>query len=186
MKTVRDKFRNGGDVQSEEQREDLRTNLIYMLYLGLESGRKAMRDLVEFEPACTERTMVILISELAAYHFLRQRYRNPDEVHYFRLVLRAPGYKRLVEGLDAVLEPHRRTLGHVVAASSTERLPNREVEWSRALLLWPELKTRFDTLEAQFPLACTVEDGRVAAAKPHESKTDVGTSLSGHQERVPA
>jgi hypothetical protein len=165
MKTVRDKFRNGGDVQSDEQREDLRTNLIYMLYLGLESGRKAMRDLVEFEPACTERTMVILISELTAYHFLRQRYRDGDEVHYFRLILRAPGYKRLVEELDVALEPHRRTLGHVVGASGAERLPNREVEWSRALLLWPELKARFEKLEAEFPMACIVEGGRIAAVK---------------------
>lgn len=170
MKTVRDKFRNGGDVQTEAQREDLRTNLIYMLYLGLESGRKAMRDLVEFEPACTERVMVILISELTAYHFLRQRYRNPDEVHYFRLVLRAPGYKRLVEELDAVLEPHRQTLGHVVATSSAERLPNRDVEWSRALLLWPELKARFDKLEAAFSMACIVADGRIAAAKQPSDK----------------
>jgi hypothetical protein len=170
MKTVRDKFRSGGDMQTEAQREDLRTNLIYMLYLGLESGRKAMRDLVEFEPACTERTMVILISELTAYHFLRQRYRNSDEVHYFRLVLRAPGYKRLVDELDAVLEPHRRTLGHVVAASGTERLRNREVEWSRALLLWPELKGRFDKLEAEFPMVCTVADGRIAAVKPPTEK----------------
>lgn len=166
MKTVRDKFRNGGDAQSEEQREDLRSNLIYMLYLGLESGRKAMRDLVEFEPACTERTMVILMSELTAYHFLRQRYRSPDEVHYSRLVLRAPGYKRLVEGLDTVLEPHRERLGQVVAASGTERLANREVEWSRALLLWPELKARYDKLEAEFPMVCTVADGRIAAVKP--------------------
>ena len=166
MKTVRDKFRNGGDAQTEAQREDLRTNLIYMLYLGLESGRKAMRDLVEFEPACTERTMVILLSELTAYHFLRQRYREPDEVHYSRLILRAPGYKRLVDALDAALKPHRQRLGQVVAASGTERLPNREVEWSRALLLWPELKARFDKLVAEFPLACTVAEGRIAAVAP--------------------
>jgi hypothetical protein len=42
-------------------------------------------------------------------------------------------------------------------------LANREVEWSRALLLWPELKARFDRLEAEFPMACTVEGGRIAA-----------------------
>jgi hypothetical protein len=180
MKTVRDKFRNGGDVQSEEQREDLRTNLIYMLYLGLESGRKAMRDLVEFEPACTERTMVILISELTAYHFLRQRYREREEVHYFRLILRAPVYVRLVQQLDAVLEPHRQTLGHVVAASGTERLPNRDVEWSRALLLWPELKARFDRLAAEFPLACTVEDGRIAAVVPAVERGSIsGETVAG-------
>jgi hypothetical protein len=71
-----------------------------------------------------------------------------------------------MEGLDAALEPHRKTLGHVVGASGTERLPNREVEWSRALLLWPELKARFDKLEAEFPMACTVEGGRIAAAEP--------------------
>jgi hypothetical protein len=163
MKTVRDKFRSGVDVQGEEQREDLRTNLMYMLYLGLESGRKAMRDLVEFEPACTERTMIILISEITSYHFLRRRYSRPGEVHYDRLMLRAPGYARLMNELDTLLEPHRGKLGRVVAASAVERLSNREVEWSRALLLRPELKARFDALAEEFSLACTVEGGRITA-----------------------
>lgn len=125
--------------------------------------------------------------ERAAYHFLRQRYRDPDEVHYFRLVLRAPGYKRLVDELDTVLQPHRQRLGQVVAASGTERLPNREVEWSRAFLLWPELKARFDRLEAEFPMACTVEGGRIAAvAAPREKDFKVGEAAAVAQGAVAA
>jgi hypothetical protein len=44
-------------------------NVVYMLFLGLESARRAIADLVEFEPERAERTIVILISELEAYRF---------------------------------------------------------------------------------------------------------------------
>ena len=50
-------------------REAMR-NLIYMLFLALESARKTIEDLVEFEPEQAERTIIVLVSELEAYGFL--------------------------------------------------------------------------------------------------------------------
>ena len=47
-------------------------NVVFMLFLGLESGRHAIADLVEFQPEKAERTIVILISELEAFRFLRE------------------------------------------------------------------------------------------------------------------
>lgn len=176
MKTVRDKLRAGESVKSGPQRETYLKDLVYMLYLGLECGRKATRDLVEFEPACTERTMVVLLSELSAYHFLRQRYRDQDDLHNHRLMLRGPAYVRLINELDLALSPHRETLSNVVTTSVIERLSNEYAEWSRALLLWPELEARYDKLVDEFPLTCTVERGRLVASDPglaqQERRTD--------------
>lgn len=161
MKTVRDKFRDGANVQDDKQREELRKNLIYMLYLGLESGRKATRDLVEFEPACIERTMIVLISELTAYHFLRQQYQDKDDIHRYRLLLRGPTYTGLMSELDCQLAPYRKKFKNEVAESEMRRSPHGEAEWSRALVLWPDLKGRFDQLAKEFSMNCIAEMGQV-------------------------
>ena len=63
-------------------------NVVFMLFLGLESGRHAIADLVEFQPEKAERTIVILISELEAYRFLRSQFTNKQDVRYQRLNLR--------------------------------------------------------------------------------------------------
>jgi len=63
-------------------------NAVYMLYLSLESARKAIEDLVEFEPEVAERTIVILLSELEAYGFLRRRFDDPADVRHQRIALR--------------------------------------------------------------------------------------------------
>jgi hypothetical protein len=69
-------------------------NVIYMQFLALESARKAIDDLVEFEPTRAENTLTILLSELVAYDFLRNQF-NGDlrerllaarEEHYHREV----------------------------------------------------------------------------------------------------
>jgi hypothetical protein len=44
-------------------------NVIYMQFLGLESARKAIEGLVEFEPTRAENIFTILLSELVAYGF---------------------------------------------------------------------------------------------------------------------
>jgi hypothetical protein len=64
---------------------------LYMLYLAYESGRKAVDDLIEFEPYSSERKIVILITELPAYDFLLQRFDRGDS-HYDRLDLRREDY----------------------------------------------------------------------------------------------
>ena len=78
-----------------------------MLFLGLESGRHAIADLVEFQPEKAERTIVILISELEAYRFLRSRFTNSEDVRYQRLNLRESDYQRLVPKLISSVETSR-------------------------------------------------------------------------------
>jgi hypothetical protein len=62
--------------------------LIYMQFLAFESARKAIRDLMEFEPNRTENTLVILLSELPAYGFLMKRFASSEDPHRARLELR--------------------------------------------------------------------------------------------------
>lgn len=69
-------------------------NVIYMQFLGLESGRKAIGDLVECEPTQAEDICTILLSELVAYRFLcgqfsgdlRQRRLHAREAEYRRAI----------------------------------------------------------------------------------------------------
>jgi hypothetical protein len=73
-------------------------NVIFLLYLGYESARKAVEDLVEFQPAAAERSIVILLTELKCYAFLLKYYED-DDVHYRRLKLREEDYKQEVPAL---------------------------------------------------------------------------------------
>jgi hypothetical protein len=111
---------------------DSARKLIYMMYLGFESGRKAIKDLVEFEPEQAERTVVILISELAAYGFLRGHFK--DDMHQGRLALREAEYRTLVKDLcDQINEG---------CATETDR--DRRETWVQAERLLPELQRRRD------------------------------------------
>jgi hypothetical protein len=73
-------------------------NVIYLLFLGYESARKAIKDLIEFQPDRAERLIVILLTELRCYAFLRQ-YFKPDDLRSRRLQLRAAVYKQEVPEL---------------------------------------------------------------------------------------
>jgi hypothetical protein len=70
-------------------------NIVYMLYLGLESARNAVCQLVEFEPELAERIVVILISELEAYCFLCGQFAKEDARRQ-RILLRERDYRKLV------------------------------------------------------------------------------------------
>jgi len=74
-------------------------DLIYMLFLGLESARHAIKDLVEFEPENAERTITVLISELEAYRFLLNEFSHQDDGRERRLLLRRDQYTDLVRDL---------------------------------------------------------------------------------------
>jgi hypothetical protein len=164
MKTVRDTLRKGADVRDADQRKESRKALVYMLYLALESGRKAMDDLVEFEPTHTERTMVILISELKAYEFLRQNYQNEDEMHYSRLILRGPGYRRLVDDLHGLLGDEEEESLVSVKRGTLENPTYAQSQWSAALQLRGELDKRFKELESTVALECTTTDKHITAS----------------------
>jgi hypothetical protein len=94
-------------------------DVIYMLFLGYESGRKAVEDLIEYQPSRAENRMVILLTELKCYCFLRKRFQG-QEVHNARLQLREKAYMNEVPELvhsvfafygenDKAWEPARKT-----------------------------------------------------------------------------
>ncbi|MBV9826881.1 MAG: hypothetical protein JO001_14570 [Alphaproteobacteria bacterium] len=72
-------------------------NVIYMQFLALESGRKALCDLVEFEPTQAENICTVLLSELPAYGFLREQFSG--DLRQRRLDAREAEYRRLVPEL---------------------------------------------------------------------------------------
>jgi hypothetical protein len=80
-------------------------NVIYMVYLGYESGRKAVKDLVEFEPTEAENTIVILLTELPCYCFLCEYFKH-DELRINRLKLRENYYKKGVRELYRMVVSH--------------------------------------------------------------------------------
>jgi hypothetical protein len=160
MKAVRDSGRKLAAARQKTQWHEAMCNLIYMLYLALESGRNAMDDLVEFEPTHTERTMVILFSELAAYDFLRSKFPMTGELHYERLILRGPEYRRRVETLRRLLKCQEERL-----PSAMQDQSYATKQWRAAIQLLPMLNERFEALNHRFPLDCAVFDGRVTAIR---------------------
>jgi len=98
MKAVRDSQRALAEIVPQTSEpvpasyHDAMRNLVYMLFLGLESARHAISDLVEFEPEKAERTIVVLISELEAYRFLCGQFTDERDIRHQRLILRASDY----------------------------------------------------------------------------------------------
>ena len=83
--------------------QDAARNVIYMMFLGLESARKATAYLVEFEPERVERAMVILLSELRAYRFLLDQFPEESVLHQ-RLLLRKEVYEKIVPALCGIVK----------------------------------------------------------------------------------
>ena len=149
MKAVRDSMRSLMDMSASptqpEPRPDKEStstpwretarNVIYMMFLGFESAREAIADLVEFEPEKAERTIVILISELEAYRFLRDQYPDEEDMRHKRLLLRDAAYRRVVPQLCDDVEARR---------ESERKQPRDPAQWEPALRLVPELRRRYD------------------------------------------
>jgi hypothetical protein len=128
MKATRDSQRRLAELEIVEAAKEAVANMIYMLFLGYESGRKAINDLIEFQPTKTENIIVILLTELECYSFLCEHFKG-DELRFQRLQLRETDYKDLVPRLlDEVNEPHERS----------------ERYWAPAQRMIPELQTRYD------------------------------------------
>jgi hypothetical protein len=68
-------------------------DVVYMIFLGYEAGRKAIDHLVEFEPSAAENTIVIMITELTCYGFLLGKLKG--DPRYRRLCLRGETYKAI-------------------------------------------------------------------------------------------
>jgi hypothetical protein len=152
MKAVRDSLRALSAIAAHANpsaaawRETTR-DVIYMLYLGLESARHAIDDLVEFEPEKAERTVVILISELEAYGFLRSQFTGEQDMHYQRLKLRETDYRHEIPMLRASIKKGRADAQAAEARDAATGTQSREVlkvaDWDPAWRLLPELKKRY-------------------------------------------
>jgi hypothetical protein len=104
MKVMRDALRRLAEIKppaANGPRDDdwhrAICNVVYMQFLGLESARKAIKDLVEFEPTQAEDMITILLSELVAYGFLRQQFRG--DLRQRRLEARDEAYRADVPAL---------------------------------------------------------------------------------------
>jgi hypothetical protein len=73
-------------------------DIIYVLFLGYESARKAIADLIEFQPTRAENTIVILLTELVCFSFLCEYFKH-DSVRFSRLQLRLSDYENIVPEL---------------------------------------------------------------------------------------
>jgi hypothetical protein len=109
MKVMRDSLRKlaeirppTGVIRSGDSWHRAICNIVYMQFLGLESARKAIRDLVEFEPTRAEDSFTILLSELVAYGFLREQFKG--DLRQRRLEARDESYRRDIPELYRELQ----------------------------------------------------------------------------------
>lgn len=147
MKTVRDSERSLVEMSASPAppepelrkattstpRQNAARNVIYMMFLGLESARKAIEELVEFEPDKAEQRIVILISELEAYRFLRNQFVDEDDIRYQRLQLREDEYKEVITEIRDVIKAQ--------AGEGSNK------SWGPALRLVPELERQYTAVE---------------------------------------
>ena len=108
MKVMRDSLRRLADIKPpppDGPHDDVWhraiVNVIYMQFLGLESARKAIQDLVEFEPTQAEDMITILLSELLAYGFLREHFHG--DIRQRRLEARDESYRRDIPALHRLV-----------------------------------------------------------------------------------
>jgi hypothetical protein len=106
MKAARDLQRKLAEAKSLEATKATLANLIYVLFLGYESGRKAVKDLVEFEPTQAENIIVILLTELICYSFLCKHFAKiGDHLRLSRLTLRVDDYNMAMADIFSKVEP---------------------------------------------------------------------------------
>jgi hypothetical protein len=93
LKTMRDYLRNLADIEHPKKSVDAWRlsvrNAIYMLFLMLESARKAIDQMVEYHPEQALYRAEILLSEMVACHFLWEKLseealKNPEYDARFR------------------------------------------------------------------------------------------------------
>jgi hypothetical protein len=126
MKATRDALRRLGEIPPDAWQGAM-CNVIYLVFLAYESGRKAINDLVEYEPVAAESKIVILLTELDTYAFLIRHFPT-DDLRYKRLKLREPEYRLEVSELyETVSHDSGATQGRdwLPAVRSLEELAER-------------------------------------------------------------
>lgn len=115
------------EVWAEVWRERM-SDLIYMMFLGLESARRALNMLVEYEPDHDELVIIALLSELKAYGFLCRRFSQAQDMRHEQLTLRQAVYEEWVPKVCA----------------SVEAGQQKHRDWGRAYRLLPELQRTYE------------------------------------------
>jgi hypothetical protein len=106
MKVTASCIRSFAEIQltvsdSNMQLRSAITSVIYYQFLTLESARKAIRDLVEFEPIQAQNIITILLNELLAHGFLRDHFR--EDLRGQQLEARDRSYRQDVSELHQLV-----------------------------------------------------------------------------------
>jgi hypothetical protein len=137
----------GAAAEAETRWHATMLDVVYMIFLGYEAGRKAINHLIEFEPAAAENTIVILITELTCYGLLLRNLKN-DLLRYPRLKLRQENYRKITAKLYRKIDSHR-----------------DEEYWFPARELLPQLSDRYESAlgetmdQALATLVCPLKSG---------------------------
>jgi hypothetical protein len=148
LKTVRDYRRALANIKAPKKAVEIWQasvkNIIYMMFLMLESARLSVDRLVEYLPEKVQYTTEILLSELTAYSFLLTHCRN-ESVLIGRLKLRMPGYEAAVQEIQA-------------KASDQENLAGADGD------IWAKVTTLLDELDLRYSAAMRAFDNFEPAA----------------------
>jgi hypothetical protein len=133
-KTMMDFLRAIAAAKNVSESASLMSQMIYMQFLMYESGRLAVKELIEFEPNQAESLVNILCSELVTYVFLQTRYK--DDYRGKRLHLRCEQYQKIVPELyDWIMSQHSPTW--IKAQTTAPELIERYKKMCSALRLEP-------------------------------------------------
>jgi len=113
------------------ERDAILETLMKMLFLGFESGRKAVQNLIEYEPVKTDVTIIILLTELKCFSFLMEHEESIKGAVYERIKLRRSDYNDLMKALE-------RKVALGLAKCKTD--PKRPNEWEKAEIALRALK----------------------------------------------
>ena len=116
-----------GSAKVDARHETL-ADIIYVVFLGYESARKAIADLIEFQPTRDENIIVILMTELVCFSFLCE-YLKEDNLRFTRLQLRESGYEKAYREL-------------IKSVNATHNKENEEY-WRPVQRMIPELEDRY-------------------------------------------
>jgi hypothetical protein len=151
MKAARDLQRSLAENPSPEAAIPILENLIYVLFLGYESARKAIEDLIEYEPTRAENMIVILTTELECYWFLCKHFEDKkDELRAGRLNLRRTNYMKEIPDLFCQLEASH---------------GKNEKDWNLARNTTSELRSRYERTFGETMAAAMARRRRERAAE---------------------
>jgi hypothetical protein len=138
-RTVMDYLRAALAADSGAAAQAVYEQMIYMLFLMLESARQAVEELTEFQPERDETLVTVYCSELPLFAFLLDRHRGIPEADfkYQRLILRIRGYDDAVADLVYRIE--------TVDLSKLKKGPAWET-WQKAQTTCVELRNRYGRL----------------------------------------